>query len=102
MLKKKFLKSKPICKVTFKIFGEDVEANEVALVGDFNDWDKEATPMKALKSGGFTVTIDLEVGKEFQFRYYSDDQKLWFSEKEADKHIYNEYGTENSVVETYV
>ena len=60
---KKFLKSKPVCKVTFKLDKKFAPvADNVALVGDFNDWDHEANPMKALKSGGFSATLDLEQG----------------------------------------
>ena len=33
---KKFLKSKPVCKVTFAL--TETEANSAEVVGDFNDW----------------------------------------------------------------
>ena len=35
-ISKKFLKSKPVCKVTFEL--EGVEAETVVAVGDFNNW----------------------------------------------------------------
>ena len=39
MLKKQFLKSKPVCKVTFRLAAEACEAaDSVKLVGDFNEW----------------------------------------------------------------
>ena len=40
MLKKKFIKSKPICQVTFQL-PQDIEAKKVSLVGEFNDWNPE-------------------------------------------------------------
>ena len=43
-IKKQFLKSKPICKVTFSVPAE--EANNVVVVGDFNEWNTEATNLK--------------------------------------------------------
>jgi len=48
-IKKQFLKSKPVCKVTFSIQAENAE--NVAVVGSFNDWSETATPLKKLKNG---------------------------------------------------
>ena len=62
---KKFLKSKPVCKVTFKLAKGQVNGAEtVNVVGDFNAWDEQASPMKKLKAGGFSTTLELEQGKE--------------------------------------
>ena len=35
-IKKQFLKSKPVCKVTFSLPAE--EAKKVSVVGSFNEW----------------------------------------------------------------
>ena len=35
-IKKQYLKSKPVCKVTFSVPAK--EATKVAVVGDFNEW----------------------------------------------------------------
>ena len=35
-IKKQFIKTKPVCKVTFSF--EAKEANTAAVVGDFNNW----------------------------------------------------------------
>ncbi len=38
-LKKQFLKSKPVCKVSFRLdASEALGANKVQLLGDFNNW----------------------------------------------------------------
>jgi 1,4-alpha-glucan branching enzyme len=97
-LKKKYLK-KGICKVTFRLPKEVVpSASAVSLVGDFNGWDAEACAMKKLKDGSFTVTVDLERGQEYQFRYCIDQDK-WENDWEADKYVPNEFGdADNSVV----
>ena len=99
MLKKQFLKSKPICKVTFNLEKEaSTAADSVKLVGDFNEWNlKEAVEMKALKKGGFKTVLSLEVGKSYEFRYLINDE-TWENDWEADKYVPNEFGTENSVV----
>lgn len=98
-LKKQFLKSKPVCKVTFRLPKEAVETAEtVKLLGDFNEWEKEnAISMVQLKNGSFKTTVNLETGKEYQFRYLIDNN-LWENDWEADKYIANPYGKENSVV----
>lgn len=83
-LTKKFLKSKPVCKVTFKLTEEQAQsADSVQLVGEFNDWSAKAKPMKKLKNGGFTQTVDLESGKEYRFRYLLDG-KTWENDWSAD------------------
>lgn len=99
-IKKKLLKSKPICKTTFKISEELANgAKKASLVGEFNDWDSTANPMKALKSGGFSLQIDLEKDKEFQFRYLLDGE-TWVNDDEADAYVASEYGNKNCVVTT--
>ena len=97
---KKFLKSKPICKVTFKLSKDQVNgAESVNIVGDFNEWDKTASAMKALKNGGFSATMDLDQGKEYQFRYLLDGQN-WMNDEEADKMAATPFNdAQNSVIE---
>jgi 1,4-alpha-glucan branching enzyme len=99
MIKKQYLKSKPVCKVTFRLAGEAAgSAGSANIVGEFNDWNIYATPMRKLKNGSFTLTIDLEPNREYQFRYLLDDE-IWENDEEADKYISNPYGdSENSVV----
>jgi len=97
-LKKQYIQSKPVCKVTFKLDSDLVNsANKANLTGDFNNWDVKSLPMKKLKSGEFTAALDLEKGKEYQFRYLIDDH-VWLNEKEADKYVPNQFQSENSVV----
>jgi len=98
-LKKKYLKSKPICKVSFILPKDAVKtANKVAVVGDFNGWDSSANPMKKLKNGSFKSEIDLPAGNEYQFRYLIDDKK-WENDWVADRYVPTDYGdADNSVV----
>lgn len=97
-VKKQYNETKPVCKVTFKITKEaNITANQANLAGDFNNWDIENTPMKKLKSGEFTVSLDLEKGKEYQFKYLIDG-KEWLNDSEADKQVPNEFQTNNSVI----
>ncbi len=101
-LQKRFLKSKPVGKVTFRIPREAaLNATAVNLVGEFNDWDKSALPMTRLKSGEFKVTIDLPVGREYRFRYLisNPEGKTWANDWAADKYVSCSFsGADNSVL----
>ncbi|QIA06348.1 isoamylase early set domain-containing protein [Draconibacterium halophilum] len=84
-IKKQYLKSKPECKVSFRVAKADVpNADTIKIVGEFNDWNKDVEPMKKLKNGDFTQTLNLETGKEYQFKYLIDNS-VWENESEADK-----------------
>lgn len=98
-LSKKYLKSKPVSKVTFRL-PQHVAAgvDQACLVGEFNDWNPRATSMQKLKTGDFKVTVDLEVGREYQYRYLLDG-KIWTNDDEADAYKpAGVPGAENSVV----
>ncbi|MEP4888789.1 MAG: isoamylase early set domain-containing protein [Aliiglaciecola sp.] len=97
--KKQYLKSKPVCKVTFKLSKEEAKnAETVRLVGDFNDWDIEASPMKKLKNGSFSSTINLPADAEYQFRYLLDDEE-WENDWSADAYVTSPISfDDNSVV----
>lgn len=101
MISKKFLKSKPVCKATFTLPVEAApEAETVKIVGDFNEWNVEdGIKMKKQKNGIFKAIVDLEAGKEFQFRYLIDGE-AWENDWEADAYVATPFGSENSVVST--
>ncbi|MCP3940481.1 MAG: glycoside hydrolase [Desulfobacteraceae bacterium] len=98
-IRKQYLKTRPICKTTFRLSKQESrDAKHIFIVGEFNDWNKIATPMKSLKNGDFIVTLDLETGRQYQFRYYFD-QIAWGNDPEADNYSYSSYGDcENSIV----
>ena len=50
-IKKQYLKNKSNCKVTFSIAAKD--ADNVSVIGDFNDWDSKTHPLKKLKNGKY-------------------------------------------------
>lgn len=98
-IKKKFLKSKPICKCTFSLpKAAAPSASKVSIVGDFNDWAPQEHLLKQLKSGEFKIELDLETGKEYQFRYLIDDE-TWENDWNADGYVPAPgFGADNSVV----
>ena len=98
-IKKQYLKSKPVCKVTFRLPRKTGDSFQSAnVVGEFNEWDTQASSMNRLKNGSFVTTIDLEVGREYQFRYLLDGIQ-WENDADAEKHVATPYGSsENSVI----
>jgi 1,4-alpha-glucan branching enzyme len=97
-LQKQYPKTGSNCKVTFSLSKHNAgSALNAHLVGDFNNWDRGANPMRKAKDESFTVTIDLEKNKEYQFRYLLDNDR-WENDDAADKYVTNEHGSENSVV----
>lgn len=97
-IKKQYIKSRKTCKVTFRlprIAARDAKA--VCIVGDFNGWSIYANPMKKLKSGDFTITLEVEPGREYQFRYLIDEYS-WENDWYADKYVKSPYGSDNSVI----
>ena len=95
MLKRK-LKNKVQVTFILPVQGGD---ETVYLVGDFNSWDERATPLKKLKNGHFTATLELEKGREYQFRYLVNGTE-WHNDWHADKYVPNQFGADNSVVVT--
>ena len=100
-IKKEYLKSRNICKVTFKLPKIAApDAKSACIVGDFNNWNIYANPMKKLRTGAYSIALELEPGKEYQFRYLIDEVK-WENDWNADKYVKSPYGdSDNSVVIT--
>ena len=98
-IEKQMLQKNNLCKVKFSVPKEVAEtAKSAHLVGDFNDWDPSAIPMKKTKSGSYHVILELETGKEYQFRYLLDNHR-WENDIHADKFVPNGFGdSENSVL----
>ncbi len=99
MLKKRYLKSKPKCKVTFKLTKEYIgEVDKVNLVGDMNNWNESDTELKKLKDGSFKLNLNLDTDQEYNFRYKVNDD-YWINDDDADEYSPTPYpGVDNSVV----
>ena len=81
-IKKAFSKNKNTCKVTFNYPAKSVK--KIAVAGDFNDWDTASLPMKKDKDNKFfTATIELDADKDYQFRYFVNNEK-WDNDSAAD------------------
>lgn len=75
---------------------EDADAEKVSLVGTFNDWNKDATPLT--KEGKiWKCTLNLKPGKyEYQFVVNDTD---WIVDPKSDKNVKNKYEGENTIIE---
>ncbi|WP_147634622.1 isoamylase early set domain-containing protein [Treponema pectinovorum] len=98
-VKKDYSPDAKTCKVTFIVKKEALQgAQGVTIAGDFNSWSSTETPLKKEKNGSFSVTLELEAGKEYQYRYLLDGSR-WENDWDADKYIPAPFSnTENSVV----
>lgn len=84
--------------VTFQL-PDTLQADSVHLVGDFNDWDKHSLPLKRAQDGPWEVTIEVERGRSYHFRYLVDGS-VWQNDWDADGYAANPFGGNNSVLRT--
>jgi 1,4-alpha-glucan branching enzyme len=95
-IKKQFLKSKPICKVTFEVLNP--EAEQIVLLGEFNEWNQTSHPMNKMKNGKHKIAIDLETERNYAFKYLVDGN-TWMLEEDADEQVESGMGAEqNSLI----
>jgi 1,4-alpha-glucan branching enzyme len=94
------VKRDPVAKsnkwsVTFELPAE-IKAEELSVVGDFNDWNAAGGQMKRRKDGTWAKTIRLAPGA-YRFRYVADGG-VWYNDPEADYYEPSGFGQDNSVV----
>ena len=101
-LKKQFLKSRPVVKVTFEMPAEAAaNAKAVYLLCEAQGWHKE--PLKQLKNGSFKTVLELPTDQQddFEFRYCLLDEagnEHYDNDWQADSYRPTPLGVENSVV----
>ena len=66
MIKSREAKGK--ARVTFTV-DPQVGARAAAVCGEWNDWSADADVMHRDAEGGFSVTVDLDAGRAYRFRY---------------------------------
>jgi 1,4-alpha-glucan branching enzyme len=83
-IEKKYSKSGGVCKVTFNLPSSMSQTAKTAnVVGEFNNWDQSRHPMKKSKTGKFSLSLDLEKNREYEFRYLVDGT-TWETDWDAD------------------
>ena len=96
---KKAAAAKSTTKVNFTLPQEAVASvKTVAVVGEFNNWDiANGVELKKQKDGSFKTTLELETGKEYQYRFLLNGE-IWANAWDAPKYVATEFGVDNSVV----
>ena len=83
--------------VTFTL-DPGVGAQTAAVCGEWNDWSAGADVMRRDAEGGFSLTVDLDAGRAYRFRYLLDGER-WENDWAADAYLANSFGGDNSVVD---
>jgi len=79
-------------RVTFSIESKDAE--EVILMGDFNNWNPKKHPMKKDRNGMWIKTVITPPGR-YEYKLLVDGQ--WKEDPQNDQTCLNCFGTYNNV-----
>ena len=82
MIKRTKAARKGSVKVTF-VVPNSVCDRPVSVVGDFNDWDPLATPLKKRSNGTRSASLELPADQTYRFKYLADEG-TWFCDDDAD------------------
>ncbi len=85
------------CQVTFTVPAK-AGAQSAQLVGDFNGWSTDETPMERRDDGSFSLTLELPTGESSRFRYLLDGER-WENDWAADGYVANDFGGDDSLVQ---
>jgi 1,4-alpha-glucan branching enzyme len=72
-----------VVRITF-VLPADEPAGGVSVVGDFNDWDPFAHPLRRRTNGTRSAVVRARAGCRLQFRYLAEGG-LWFDDETADQ-----------------
>jgi 1,4-alpha-glucan branching enzyme len=82
-------------EVTFR---HPCDQGQVAVTGEFNQWQTDALPLTPGDDGFHTATVEVPVGRRYRFRYVLDDDR-WENDWGADAYVPNEFGGDDSVLD---
>jgi 1,4-alpha-glucan branching enzyme len=68
-------------RITFAL-PTDEPAGAVSVVGDFNDWDPYAHPLRRRANGTRSAAVTVPVGATLRFRYLAEGG-VWFNDETA-------------------
>jgi 1,4-alpha-glucan branching enzyme len=100
MIHKDYVKNngRAVARVTFTL-PRSTRSEIIYLVGDFNNWNPASHPFRRDDTGRWTLTLDLELRRAYQFRYLRD-REIWMHDSQADAFVFNPHGSYNFVVVT--
>lgn len=82
-------------RVTFSL-PSSIWADTIHLVGDFNDWNPNATPLY-LDESAWSITFDLVGGQSYRYRYLVNGTD-WVNDWQADSFVTNGKNGEDTIV----
>jgi hypothetical protein len=99
VISKTFIKTDwgQIARVTFTL-PDSLWADTVCLVGDVDGRDPSSHPLDHRRDGSWTLTLDLPVGRTYEFYYLHDGQ--WMSDSQADGYVHASDGITSFLVVT--
>ena len=98
MLAKQYTSKKKKCRVTFSLpLDAAANATNIKVLGEFNNWQRDAAVAMNRSSDQFQLEMELEAGRTYQFRYLIDNHR-WLNDQEADDYFVTPFGIKNSVV----
>jgi len=71
--------SDEMVRVTFVLQAGD-SVGPVSVVGDFNDWNPYAHPLRRRANGTRSAVVKVPAGSRFHFRYLADGGR-WFDDE---------------------
>lgn len=92
MKTKKGTRKPDLEKVVFSLEAEN--ASEVYLLGNFNEWDPQRTPMKRKGNKKWTASLSLPAG-EYEYKFMVDGQ--WVEDPMNERVRPNDFGTHNNI-----
>ncbi len=98
--RKGFRDKKDSVKITFVLPEDNAQAQAGAcVVGDFNDWDPEANPLRKRSNQTYSTSVTVDKGNRYAYRYRTLSGE-WFNVGDADAYETNEFGEENGILIT--
>jgi hypothetical protein len=75
----------------------EVQADNVALCGEFNQWSVEDIQLERGNDGMWRAVVALEPGRSYRYRYLLDGER-WENGSDADQYSPNPFGSLDSVI----
>jgi 1,4-alpha-glucan branching enzyme len=85
--------TKSLKKVHFTLSAP--EAQNVFLLGDFDDWETHPHSLKKDKKGNWKISINLTPGR-YEYRFLVDGE--WQNDPHCDAFVHNTFGSENCLL----
>ncbi|MGD0068161.1 MAG: isoamylase early set domain-containing protein [Streptosporangiaceae bacterium] len=75
----------------------EVQADTVALCGEFNQWSVGDIQLERDSDGVWRAVVALEPGRSYRYRYLLDGER-WENASNADQYVANPFGSVDSVI----